>query len=183
MKAAHESVARGCAGRWGRAARDVAVGVVVLAAALSSMACSKKPDDATIEKQLVGTWSFNPREQLPQDKIDDVAFETPDRVVLAIEPAKPQDNGLGSYAKYEHIPKLEHTHDHWRVHRGQWYVAQGELTLQPEGGVFAEKMRVLVSGPQWLRLDGMPLLPCKKGCSLQHIDRVPEPALRGATPL
>jgi hypothetical protein len=140
-------------------------------------ACSKGADDDAIRKQLVGSWSFNPREQLPPEKIDDKAFETPDQVILQIEEAKVLDNGgtSGFYVEYRHIPKLEHSSDHWEAKRGAWFVLDRKVTLQA-GRDSAVELKVVNSGSKHLRLDGFALMPCKGGCAFDSLTEIPEAA-------
>jgi hypothetical protein len=160
--------------------------LLMFAAALLLLGCSSSADDETIRKQLVGTWSFNPREQLPPNKIDDVAFVTPDQEILQFGPGKAEENGRGSYVEYAHIPKNEHGGERWEItRRGSWFVVAGKVTLQGN----AENIRwstdveltVLKSSSSFLRLDGFPLLPCKGGCVVRPLKELPE-AARTAQP-
>ncbi len=163
-----------------RTLRTLHLGLLLCAAGLTSAGCSKRGGDEAIHKQLVGAWSFNPRTQLPPEKIDDVAFETPDQMILQFEPTQALDNGgaQGSFAEYKHVPKLVHSSDHWEVRRGKWFVLDGKLTLT---GYFDEVLRVVSSSAVRLKLDGIPLLPCKEACDLRPLNELPEGA-RAALP-
>lgn len=149
-------------------------GGVALSCLLAWHGCTKKQDDATIEKRLVGIWSFNPREQVPQEKIDNEAFETPSQVVLQFDASKVDEKGSesASYAMYEHIPKLVHSTDHWKVTRGTWFVAQGKVILQ---GSYDVELKVLSAAPRQLRVDHFPLIPCNNdNCVLLPLSSLPE---------
>ncbi len=170
--------------------------LIVVVVAVGSPACSKKPDAETLQKQLVGVWSFNPREQMPTEKIDDKAFITPDQTILQFEPVKTEEKGAtsGRYTQYSHVPKHENdvagrvvvTDAHWELdRRGDWLInAEGELYLQ--GGTENVKgssdvhLKIVDSRSDLLRLDGFPLWPCKVGekvgCVLRPLKELPTPA-------
>jgi hypothetical protein len=111
---------------------------------------------------------------MPQDKIDDVAFVTPDRVILRFEPATGKDPEMGQLTRYEHIPAQRDLAAGWLVDHGQWYVIGGELTLLNTKSS-EWHLRVLNASSAHLRLDGFPSIPCRSelGCELLPLREVP----------
>jgi hypothetical protein len=154
--------------------------------ALGTSGCSTKPDDETIETQLVGIWSFNPREQLPPEKIDQSAsaYMTPDQQIFQFEPIAPGEDARGEFVEYRHIP--EHTNSsngstmkaRWVImQRGRWYAANGKVKLQAKNEA---EFEVLTASAGALRVGGL-LFPCKDACVLRPLSELPE-AVRSAEP-
>jgi hypothetical protein len=149
-----------------------------------SVGCSKKPSDDTIRSQLVGVWSFRPREQLPPEKIEDDTgiYATPVEKVFQFTPTVPKDHDRGTYVEYRNIPKNKNLDSaRWVIwERGNWYVLGDAVSLQPERGSDID-YKVLFVGPRTLRVSGEPGFACKNGCVLDPRTELPAEA-RSAKP-
>ncbi len=88
--------------------------------------------DATLTKEIVGTWSWKPREMLPSDQIRDRGFATP-----TLEAA--QFTAEGRYVFVQQIPGYDTSvagtpvavPEEWREWKGSWSIEDGELAMVP----------------------------------------------------
>jgi hypothetical protein len=85
------------------------------------VSCKQSTED--LQKYLVGTWSCEPRTQLPPDKIDDKAFVTPTKVVLQL-------NAGGEYVHMRMVPLSKNEPERFLEWRGTWDVAGEYLYLK-----------------------------------------------------
>jgi hypothetical protein len=53
--------------------------------------------DATVSEEILGTWTWNPREHLPPEKIQDTGFTTPTLEAFEFSPG----------GRYVHIERIE----------------------------------------------------------------------------
>ena len=161
--------------------------VLAVIAALTSSGCSKKPDDATIGKQLTGIWSFNPREQLSSEKIDENigVYTTPDGDILQLgSPIDPNDT-RGEFVHYVHIPKHvpptsgDPVPARWTIRdRGHWFFFDGKVTLQ---GRTESSLTVTAVSSNSFRSSNYYLGCRQASCTLRRLDELPAEARSAQT--
>jgi len=141
-------------------------------------ACAKKPADKIIVSTVVGAWTWNPREQLPADKIenDTGIYATPDQQILQFGPTVAWDNDRGAFVEYRHVPTNKTMKEDWVVwRRGPWYVLDASIKVQAK---LETDFEVLSISASELRVRGVPF-PCKDGCVLRPLKEIPEAAKNG----
>lgn len=89
--------------------------------------------DASMKKEIVGTWSWNPRDELPKDQVKVDGFPTP--VLEAVK-----FTADGRYVFVRHIPgydsevmlhdKPVRVPDEWHEWKGDWDISKGELDME-----------------------------------------------------
>ncbi len=149
-----------------------------LLTALVSPACTKKPDDEAVRSHVVGLWTWNPRAQLPADKIEDDTgiYATPDHQILEFGATVPADDDRGGFVEYRHVPTNKNMQEAWVIwRRGPWYVRDGTIQVQ---GKLETTFNVLRVNANELRLEGVGFA-CKDGCVLRPLKNLPEAAKHG----
>jgi hypothetical protein len=99
-------------------------------AALLSVAAVACKSDASVTKDLVGVWRWNPRDNFPPEQIKETGFPTPDLEAI-------QFNADGQYVHVQGVPGYEtivagkpfHVSERWWEWKGSWSVANGELAI------------------------------------------------------
>lgn len=87
--------------------------------------------DASLTKDLVGTWTWNPRQQLPKQKLSETGFVAPDLEAVQL-------SADGHFVLVQTLPGYDtqvagttvHVPDYWTECRGSWSVAKGQLSLE-----------------------------------------------------
>ena len=141
-------------------------------------ACSKKPDDKTVQSSIVGAWTWNPREQLAADKIenDTGIYATPDQQILQFSATVASDHDRGDFVEYRHVPTNKHMEAAWVVwRRAPWYVFDAKIQVQ---GKLETDFVVLRIGANALRVKGLGF-DCKEGCVLRPLKEIPAAARNG----
>jgi hypothetical protein len=99
-------------------------------AALLSLTAAACQTDAGMAQDLVGIWTWNPRTELPKDKIVETGFPTPDLEAIKLD-------ADGRYMHIRRIPGYEtdvagkpfHVSERWWEWKGTWSVVKGELVM------------------------------------------------------
>lgn len=149
-----------------------------LLGALFVPACTKKPDDKNIQSAIVGAWTWNPREQLASEKIenDTGIYATPDQQILQFGTTVASDHDRGDFVEYRHVPTNKNMKEDWVIwRRGQWYVLDAKIYVQ---GKLETDFVVLRLGANELRLKAVGF-DCKEGCALRPLKEIPDAAKQG----
>lgn len=157
--------------------RTVALLASLVSAALSS-ACTRAPSDATIQSSLPGAWTWNPREQLPADQLenDTGIYATPDQQILQFGALVATDADRGAFVEYRHVPTNKNMKEAWVVwRRGSWFAAHAEVQLQSKPDA---KLQILRLDADELRVSGVGFA-CKEGCVLRRLKEIPAAAQSG----
>jgi hypothetical protein len=119
--------------------------------------------------------------EMPKEKIDNIAFITPDLVAIQLEPGVIEDNGgeRGAYVYLAHVPASEQatpTSARWEERRGKWYVIAGTLSMQPDvsNNESQWESEILEYGKGKLQLNYLPF--AAGGCRFRRIKEMPTPS-------
>jgi hypothetical protein len=106
-----------------------------LALACAWIALTACTTDASLTKDVVGTWTWKPSKQLPEEKVSKAGFVTPDLEAV-------QFGADGHFVFVQSLPGYDtsvggtivHVPDYWTECHGSWSVASGELSLEESPG-------------------------------------------------
>jgi hypothetical protein len=105
--------------------------LALVAACFFAASCNT---DASMTKDLVGVWTWKPRESLPKEKIADKGFPTPDLEAVRLD-------ADGRCVVVQTVPGYDtdvagrpfHVPDLWLEYQGSWSVGKGELRIESAG--------------------------------------------------